>query len=312
MVFLVWNIKDIAILIMKRQLNKYDANLVVSGARGNGKSTLIAKLFYRFPHYKPKKHQVYSREDVMKLLESQRFGLVFDDEAINSTYKRDFYAEGQKKLIKMVNMYRDNFNVYASAIPSFYSMDKDLRALVKIHINVISRGLAVVHIANDDSLYSNDPWDIDYNKKVEASFLKKSLKNPNAKMPHQRLTTFRGFLRFGDLPKNQRRLYEDIKKRKRKEIYDRELKMEDKSDKKDMASFIIEQIDNENIYDSQQIRMLCIREGCKYSTTMGSMNRKWRDMGRKGNVITTLKELNDKLNSKNMTILNKSRRKPTI
>ena len=64
---ITWSIKDIVNVIQKRQLNQYDANIVVSGARGNGKSTLIFKLLSRMNGFDPWKHQVYKREEVMQL-----------------------------------------------------------------------------------------------------------------------------------------------------------------------------------------------------------------------------------------------------
>ena len=61
-----WSLKDIIGIAQLRQKNKFDCNIVVSGDRGNGKSTLIAKALYLTKKYKPQKHQVYSREDVIE------------------------------------------------------------------------------------------------------------------------------------------------------------------------------------------------------------------------------------------------------
>ena len=127
---IIWSIKDLVEVVKERQKNKFDACIVVSGARGNGKSTLLFKLFLRIGKFKPWKQQVYSRKDVMSLLEKFKFGLILDDEAIRTSYKRNFFDEDQKLLIQMLNMYRDNFNIYAAAVPDFYSLDKDLRSLI--------------------------------------------------------------------------------------------------------------------------------------------------------------------------------------
>ena len=136
---IIWSIKDLVEIAKERRKNKFDIIMAVSGERGDGKSTLIYKFFSRFKQFKPWRHMVYSRKDVMKLLEGTKLGCIFDDEAIRTGYKRKFMDSDQQLLIQMLNMYRDNFNVYAMAIPSFYSLDKDLRDLIKIHIHVIER-----------------------------------------------------------------------------------------------------------------------------------------------------------------------------
>ncbi len=217
---IVFSIKELVEMIDSRRRNKFDVNILVSGARGDGKSTLIVKILKRFKDYKPKDHQVYSRNDVIRLLESQIMGIVFDDEAVNSGYKRNFQQSGQKDLITMVTMYRDHFNVYFSAIPDFFSLDRDLRDLTCMHIHIIARGIAVIHMPVKGTLYSQDKWDIKNNAKLEQKWMKMKQMNPNFKIPYHKLSTFRGFLFFDDLPSGQRKEYEIIKKTKRKEIYD--------------------------------------------------------------------------------------------
>ncbi|KKK63624.1 hypothetical protein LCGC14_2992400, partial [marine sediment metagenome] len=144
MVKIEWSIKEIQKILKTRQSNEFDGNMAVSGDRGNGKSTLIAKIYYRFDQFKPWTHQVYSREDVINLLRTQEYSLCWDDEAINSSYKREFQSKGQQELIKILTAYRDNYNVFTSAIPNFFSLDKDLRDLYFIHLHIIERGIDFV------------------------------------------------------------------------------------------------------------------------------------------------------------------------
>jgi len=80
----IWSIKDLKEIAEKRQHNKFDFNICVSGARGNGKSTFLYKFYSRFPIFRPKIHLVYSRHDVMTLLEKSKFTTILDDEAIRS------------------------------------------------------------------------------------------------------------------------------------------------------------------------------------------------------------------------------------
>ena len=189
-------IKDIGDILKGRQENEFDGNMAVSGNRGDGKSMLILKTFYRFKVFSSWKHQVYSRKQVIKLLKEQKFGICWDDEAINTGYKRNFQLKEQQELIKILTAYRDNFNIFASAIPNFFSLDKDLRDLYFIHLHVIERGIAIVHMPLQGRLYSQDRWDAAYNAKIESNWSKRIMKDPDYRIPYHRLSTFRGYLFF--------------------------------------------------------------------------------------------------------------------
>lgn len=287
-----WSIKDLVEIAKKRQENKFDALIVVSGSRGNGKSTLLFKFFLRFRKFKPWKHQVYSRKHVMELLEKSKFGCILDDEAIRTSYKRNFFEEDQKLLIQMLNMYRDNFNVYAAAVPDFYSLDKDLRSLIKIHIHIIERGFGVVHIANEGTLYSDDCWDIKYNKKIEENWAKRKQMNPDYQPKYNRLTTFRGYIKFKDLTPKQRELYEEIKVTKRKAVYDEEInKIEDKGGFYDR---IIERLQKGEIKTKKVLQEICLANGLLYSSVSDMLNRKLTDKGLKETLSDFLPRLKSK------------------
>ena len=267
-------IKDVA---ESRQKNKYDCNIVTSGARGNGKSTFLFKLFLRFPQFKPWTHVIYTRKEVMSLLEGNQYIPIMDDEAINSGYKRNFFDKDQKRLIQMLNMYRDNFNIYAQAVPNFYALDKDLRDLIKIHVQIIERGIGVIHLPNEHNLYSDDKWDMKYNKKIEEKWGKLKAKNPDFRPPYHKLSTFRGYIYFNDLTDKQRALYEEIKKTKRKKVYDEEMKLEVK--------------ESNTIYDNLLKRLLekkltaeglievSLANNLKYRSVRDTLNRMLTDEG---------------------------------
>ena len=201
---IIWSIKELTEVIRKRQLNKFDANMGVSGDRGNGKSTFLFKIFNSFKKYgfNQRKHQIYSQEDVKNLLGSQTFGYCWDDEAINSGYKRDFQQTGQKELIKVVTNYRDNFNVYGSALPFFYSLDKDLRDLIFMHIHIKERGIGVVLLPVEGQIHGSDRWDSATNKKIEAQENARLQKNPHARFRYHRFTTFAGYVFSGPMTSN--------------------------------------------------------------------------------------------------------------
>ncbi len=273
---IVWSINDLIEIAKTRQKNKFDLVLVVSGPRGNSKSSFLFKFFSRIKGFRPWKHQVYSRNDVMRLLEGFKFGCIFDDEAIRTGYKRNFFDQDQKLLIQMINMYRDNFNIYGLAVPNFYNLDKDLRDLCKIHIHMIERGFGVIHTPNDGSLYSEDKWDIRQNKRIEDRWARARMKNPNYRPKYNRLTTFKGYIRFTDLTPKQRELYEDIKVTKRKAVYEEEMKKEETGE--GFYDKLIIRIKNGEI-SRKTLQEVCLANDLKLSAVSNLLNTKFRDEG---------------------------------
>ncbi len=289
---ITWTTKDIVEIIEDRQDNEFDGNMAVSGERGNGKSTVINKIFYRFKAFRPWKHQVYNRENVISLLKYQFRSLCWDDEAINTGYKRDFQNKGQQELIKIITAYRDNYNIFASAIPNFFSLDKDLRDLYFIHLHVIERGIAVVHMPLQGRLYSLDRWDSKYNAKIEDSWSKKMQKDPNFRPPYHRLTTFRGYLFFSDMTEKQKELYKEIKRTKRSESF---LVNGEGSKSKEVS--ILEKLYSlliEKKLTNEGIRQTCLLEGKKYSSVSASLNRMLKDNGETRTVKDFLRTTDNK------------------
>ncbi len=290
---LIWSITDLVDISKQRQQNKFDVIIAVSGARGNGKSSLLFRFFSRFKPFKAWNHQIYSRKDVMNLLEKNKFGCIFDDEAIRTGYKRNFFDADQKLLIQMINMYRDNFNIYGLAVPNFYSLDKDLRDLIKIHIHVVERGLGVVHIANSGNLYSDDAWDVKYNKKIEERWSESKKKNPNFKPKYNKLTTFRGYIRFPDLTPKQRLLYEEVKVTKRKAVYEEEMKQ----DSDDFYDRLITRLKEGDI-GSNALQEICLANKLKLSSVKNLINVRLRDAGEKERLAYYLDHYDKKLKGK--------------
>ncbi len=293
----IWTLRELTECLRERQMNKFDVNLGVSGKRGEGKSTVLFKIFNAFKSegFNPKLHQEYSRDKIIKLLATQQFGFCWDDEAINSGYKRDFQNRGQKELIKIVTNYRDNYNVYGSALPFFYSLDVDLRELIFLHIHVIQRGIAVLLMPIDGSVHSKDPWDTYTNQKIEQQENKRLERSPDAKFRYHRFTTFAGYLYFGDMTQKQRKVYEKIKKEKRALAFN-------------ISEDIPQVLDfNQKIYKAlidrglskNSIKEMCLMEGKKYSAVTALINTRLKDEG-KGKTMTDylLDNKNKGVNSK--------------
>ena len=278
---IIWSIKDIVDILKARQQNEFDGNICISGDRGNGKSTLLTKIFYRFDNFDPWKHQVYNKEDIITLLKEGKYGLCFDDEAINSGYKRNWQDKGQQELIKILTAFRDSFNIYGSAIPNFFSLDKDLRDLYFLVIQVIERGVGVVHMPLQGRMYSQDRWDAKNNAKIEEKWSAKQIKNPHFKIPYHQLSTFRGYIYFDDLPKAQKELYKEVKKVKRAEAFltEKEKADDEKKNEKPFIEKVYEQLIERKLTREGLIQ-ICQINGQKYTSLVTNLNRMLQDSGK--------------------------------
>ncbi len=288
---IVWTLKELTTCIRQRQLNKYDANIGVSGNRGDGKSSLLFKIFNSFKKegFNQEKHQEYSRDKIISLLANYKFSFCWDDEAINSGYKRDFQNKGQKDMIKIITNYRDNFNIIGSAIPFFYSLDRDLRELIFLHIHIIERGIAVLLMPLEVSIHTTDPWDTKINIKIEQQESNRLKKDPHAKFRYHRFTTFAGYLYFGPMTPKQEKRYIEIKNRKRS------------------LSLDIEGIEptldfNQKVYNiliegkltKEALQIMCLAEGKKYSAVATMMNSMLNDAGEERTMTEFFKDKKDK------------------
>jgi len=276
---IVWTIKELVEVLRQRQLNKFDCNFGVSGKRGDGKSTLILKIFKRFKKYgfNQKKHQVYAQDDVMRLLATQTFSFCWDDEAINSGYKRDFQREGQKILIKLITNYRDNFNIYGSALPFFYSLDKALRELLFMHLHVIERGLAVILLPLPDQVHSQDPWDTDNNIKVETKEYIRMKKNPGSAFRYNRFSTFAGYLYFGPMSPREEEIYKKIKQEKRNKVFKGSIGLESQ-EKPDLYNKLFEMLNEGKLTRNGLIQVANINN-LKYNSLQSRLSQMLRDKG---------------------------------
>lgn len=289
-------VKDIARTIKSRQINEFDSRIAIAGNTGDGKSTLGSKIMYKVGKFRPWKHQVYSRGDVINLLKTQIRGKCFDDEAINSGYKRNWQDKGQQELIKILTNYRDSYNLYISALPNFFSLDKDLRDLFFMLLHVVERGIAVVHLPIEGNMYSQDKWDAKNNAKIEQKWNEKRKKNPNFRVPYHKLSTFAGYLYFTKLTEKQEKLYKEVKRVKRAVEYEEETKEESFNDK-------VYKILMEGKLSQQGLMEICLMNGKKYSSICSQLNGILKDNGEEHTLTHFFRESSkDRSNNSNVQI----------
>lgn len=283
----IWKVSELVEIIKQRQMNEYDVNIAISGKRGDGKSTLANKILLKCRGFRQRKHQVYSREDVIKLLKTQKYSYCWNDEGISTAYKREFQNKEQQEFIKILTAYRDNFNVFITAIPFFYSLDKDLRDLIFMHIHIIERGLAIIMIQLTDSIHQTDTWDTNNNMKLENKWISKKEKNINYRIPYNKLSTFAGYLVFGDLSPKQKARYKLIKAEKRKDAFQTEAELEAKKDKNFNEQLFSMLINGELTRDG--LMQICLANNKKMSSVSTALNTILKDNNYKMTLSKMLK-----------------------
>lgn len=294
-----WTIKEFTEVILERRNNKFDSIVFVSGDRGNGKSTLIHKSMIRFkPHgFTHNKNQVYTREDIIKLLKAKR-SFCWDDEAINSGYKRDFQNKGQQEMIKILTNYRSNENIYFSAAPKLYTMDKDLRDLVTMHVHIIEKGIAVLFLPQESSIFSTDKWDAKHNIKVEQEENNRISDNPNSSFRYHKFSTFAGYLYFQDVTEKQRNVYEFYKELRRAKEFDNA-----EARKTDITLELVYREILEGKVTKEDLKSRCLEMGKKFSSVVYFLNRRMQDEGKEGTLLKRLAQTKDK-NKKSVNEIN--------
>jgi len=215
---IVWTIKELVEMITARIENQFDSNVLVTGGTGLGKSSLINKILLRFDGFNQKKHQVYARNDIIDLLSNQKKSFCWADELISSGFKRTHYDVEQIDLIETLTQYRCNFNVFCGALPVFFTLDKEMLKQFAINIDVIRRGVAVIHMRRQGRRYTDDPWDTRVNAKLEEKWSSNTMKNPNFRIPYHKYTTFVGYLYFEPLTAKQQEIYEQVRDSKKAEL----------------------------------------------------------------------------------------------
>ncbi len=237
-------------------------------------STFLWKFFHKFPDFKIEDKMTYLRDETIHLIRDFKKSYCWNDELISSGNKRRFYDTDQIILIEVLTKYRNNLNIVGGAVPIFFSLDKELLKLFGMHINIIDRGIGVVHLPREGRMYSEDPWDVKINSKLEEKWSAKIQKNPNFKIPYHKYTTFAGYVYFGKLTDKQEEYYDQLKAKKRGE-----------------SDGIVNEEPQENFYekllkmirdgklDEQGLLQICLFNDKKLSSVKARLGQMLRDEG---------------------------------
>jgi len=292
---IILGIKDLARLIKKRIENKYDCNIIVTGHVGVGKSTFLYKLFKKFRGFKIEDKLTYKRDEMIRLIKDYKNSYCWADELIGSAFKRNFFEREQIKLIEILTRYRSNFNVVGGCLPVFQTLDKELLKLFRVHLQIISRGIGVLHLPKTGRMYSDDFWDTKYNKSLEDKWSKKRENNPNFKIPYHKYSTFKAYIFFAPLTEKEEEKYNILKEQKRTEAEGTD---GIEKEKENFYKRLLIMIKGEKL-DNNELLKICQFNNKNYSSVKSRLSQILRDEGSEKTLKDFLKDSRKKNDSNN-------------
>lgn len=203
----------------KRVRQDWDLIIAFTGETGSGKSTLAVQFgedtddgfnYTKNISFLPDEAEVHQRFNSVN-----RYGFYLIDEAVAVLHKHHWYDKMQQSINELYDLERRQNKITGLCIPRFRNLTENFRNYkVKLHVNVLCRGLAVVRLIDPDQDIK-DPWHLDQNIKMKDKFFK------NDKVGEiyisRRLTIERSMPNylcdfvFKDLPPVKKELYRQLK-----------------------------------------------------------------------------------------------------
>ncbi len=219
------------------------------------------------------KSLIYTQKETKKFLHRwESTGIA--DEMINVTFNRDFFDTGQKEIIKMINMNRDHRNLFIACVPSFQTLDSQIKNLCKIRLTVVRRGVAIVQTPNR-TIYVKDKWDQATNEKIEREWLQKGSKNPK----YTKLTTFRGILRFPALTEKEETKYQQVKDKKRNLIAKEEMGVDEEEQQSDPLEEMIQMLQEGKVKNITFVDGFAQARGYKPASFQDQIRKRLKNRG---------------------------------
>lgn len=277
-------------MMLSRKVNEKDNVILITGARGDGKSTFVGKILFQFEDFDPYKSMVYSKEKMFDLVR-EKDGYIWADEAVVNAAKGNVMSKANKMLHEIVTINRDNFNMVFFCMPFVEDFDSKILQYVSMWVHIDSRGLGVMLLPSNKGLFGKRNWDIDGMKKLFDEFQKEN--RGISHVPYWIYSNFRGYIRFGKLTKQQDTIMKEIKSVRKNENLEKqtqenvvnEIKQFDNYNKYS-AKKLAEQVAKGEIRDIESFNMTC--EDMKLDAK--SMEGKINKIFKKSNVGVTMKQ----------------------
>lgn len=280
-------------LLLDRIMFQKDNIVLVTGKRGDGKSTLSISLirgfidmakneeYYNFEINKGKEEaekKVYSlgdfkpfdfendmaftRADLQDLCRKTMRGFILADEAVVNVARRNSMTRANKVLHEVLTINRKNLNTLFFCMPSIEDFDLAILQYVTHWIHIDDRGVASIMLPEAKSIFGKKSWDVDGMKKLYEKFKEE---NPRlTKVPYWLFNNFRGYIRFGPLTAGVEREYLRIANEKKNRDTEKKFEEEMKSpepripkEKMALLCSVVDKLTKCEIIDSSEYYEYC-------------------------------------------------------
>lgn len=139
---------------------------------------------------------------------------------------------------------------------------------------MIKRGVAILHLPRQGRMYTDDIWDVKHNKILEEKWSKRLEESPNFKIPYHKLSTFKAYIFFRPLTKEEKKLYEDLKKEKR----DKAKPTEEEENKNNFYKNLLPLV-KEGKFNDRDLLNMCLLNKKSFSSVKSRLNQMLKDEG---------------------------------
>lgn len=221
-------------MLINRRNNEKDNVVLITGARGDGKSTFAGKILFQFEDFDPYKSMVYNKEKMFELIR-EKMGYVWADEAVVNAARGNVMTRANKMLHEIVTINRDNFNIVFFCMPFIEDFDSKILQYVSMWVHIDSRGVGVLMLPSNKGIFGKKNWDINSLRKLYEEFIKDN--QGIMHVPYWIYPNFRGYVKFGKLTKKQDEIVKEIKTLRKNENLEQEQKEEIVQEVKQMENY---------------------------------------------------------------------------
>ncbi len=171
---------DFAKVILDLAKSDRDVTVGCAGFTGEGKSVFLIKLQKTYSKitgldWDLQKNMTWSRDELLKWIDgtgAKRTGrkpeytAILADEIISMFFNRNWWDEGQKEGIEIMNKCRDRHLLIGGAIPNFWELDSGLASRIRFYAYIPrGRGRAWI-FEQEDNPFTKDKWNVAENVKL--------------------------------------------------------------------------------------------------------------------------------------------------
>jgi hypothetical protein len=221
-------------MLEARRANEKDNVILVTGSRGDGKTTFTGKILFQFPNFDPYEALVYTKEGFFKQLK-KKYDFVWADEGVVNAAKGNVMTRANKLLFEGLTINRDNYNIIFFLMPFVEDFDSKILQYCSAWVHIDSKGIGVLMLPSNKGLFGKRNWDIDAMKKMFDEFQKENKKAVHA--PYWIYPNFRGYIYFRKMTIGQETIVKEIKALRKNENLDLQQQQEITVEVKEMENY---------------------------------------------------------------------------